>query len=315
MRHSLRSGGAGGTGSGASAGGAAATPPAAASAAAAADTKAAGGAAAGDARRSSSSSSSASSRRAGAGGLSPSASGCLGGGVQGLEAVWESLRLEGQQQAQQQQPKQQQQQRHRPQQGVAASGRSGDDGGAASDSSSSIGSESGSDGDGVDAGGGNPNGDAGPAGRRRSPVRKLRDVLAPLRPGVTGGGVTGYAAAEAAAGDSSTQRERLGLPRLSVDGAPQQHYNQGRTLPQDPRWDTRGQPRRRRCAACGGWEGTAGGSGGSGGAVDSSGGEAARARARAEPHRWDPEHLIVNGAGGAFLHPTHVFRCAAGAKP
>ncbi len=24
-------------------------------------------------------------------------------------------------------------------------------------------------------------------------------------------------------------------------------------------------------------------------------------------HPYDPEHLIVNGLGGAFLHPTHVF--------
>lgn len=24
-------------------------------------------------------------------------------------------------------------------------------------------------------------------------------------------------------------------------------------------------------------------------------------------HPFDPEHLIVNGLGGAFLHPTHVF--------
>lgn len=25
------------------------------------------------------------------------------------------------------------------------------------------------------------------------------------------------------------------------------------------------------------------------------------------PWGLDPEHLIVNGMGGAFLHPTHVF--------
>lgn len=25
-------------------------------------------------------------------------------------------------------------------------------------------------------------------------------------------------------------------------------------------------------------------------------------------HAWlDPEHLIINGMGGAFLHPTHIF--------
>lgn len=33
---------------------------------------------------------------------------------------------------------------------------------------------------------------------------------------------------------------------------------------------------------------------------------AAAARA-ANLHPHDPEHLIVNGLGGAFLHPTHVF--------
>lgn len=27
----------------------------------------------------------------------------------------------------------------------------------------------------------------------------------------------------------------------------------------------------------------------------------------AEAHPLDPEHLIVNGLGGAFLHPTHCF--------
>jgi hypothetical protein len=24
-------------------------------------------------------------------------------------------------------------------------------------------------------------------------------------------------------------------------------------------------------------------------------------------HTFDPEHMICNGAGGAFLHPTHMF--------
>ena len=24
-------------------------------------------------------------------------------------------------------------------------------------------------------------------------------------------------------------------------------------------------------------------------------------------HPLDPDHLICNGAGGAFLHPTHIF--------
>lgn len=28
-------------------------------------------------------------------------------------------------------------------------------------------------------------------------------------------------------------------------------------------------------------------------------------------HSFDPEHLICNGAGGAFMHPTHVFAPAA----
>lgn len=28
---------------------------------------------------------------------------------------------------------------------------------------------------------------------------------------------------------------------------------------------------------------------------------------RANLHPFDPEHLVVNGLGGAFLHPTHVF--------
>ncbi len=32
-------------------------------------------------------------------------------------------------------------------------------------------------------------------------------------------------------------------------------------------------------------------------------------------HTFDPEHLIVNGAGGAFLHPTHVFAGAAFVPP
>lgn len=27
-------------------------------------------------------------------------------------------------------------------------------------------------------------------------------------------------------------------------------------------------------------------------------------------HPYDPEHLVVNGLGGAFLHPTHVFAAA-----
>ena len=31
------------------------------------------------------------------------------------------------------------------------------------------------------------------------------------------------------------------------------------------------------------------------------------ATTRANLHPYDPEHLIVNGLGGAFLHPTHVF--------
>lgn len=31
------------------------------------------------------------------------------------------------------------------------------------------------------------------------------------------------------------------------------------------------------------------------------------AATRANLHPFDPEHLIVNGLGGAFLHPTHVF--------
>jgi hypothetical protein len=35
------------------------------------------------------------------------------------------------------------------------------------------------------------------------------------------------------------------------------------------------------------------------------GGAAASPIANLHPH--DPEHLIVNGLGGAFLHPTHVF--------
>jgi hypothetical protein len=35
----------------------------------------------------------------------------------------------------------------------------------------------------------------------------------------------------------------------------------------------------------------------------------ARQRWRRHPH--DPQHLVVNGGGGAFLHPTHVF---AGAR-
>ena len=32
--------------------------------------------------------------------------------------------------------------------------------------------------------------------------------------------------------------------------------------------------------------------------------------ARANHHPHDPEHLIVQGMGGAFLHPTHVFAAA-----
>lgn len=36
-----------------------------------------------------------------------------------------------------------------------------------------------------------------------------------------------------------------------------------------------------------------------------------RARELAHGHTFDPEHLIVNGCGGAFLHPTHVFAGAA----
>ncbi len=35
-----------------------------------------------------------------------------------------------------------------------------------------------------------------------------------------------------------------------------------------------------------------------------------------QPSGWslcDPEHLVVCGSGGGFLHPTHVFRCACGA--
>jgi hypothetical protein len=30
-------------------------------------------------------------------------------------------------------------------------------------------------------------------------------------------------------------------------------------------------------------------------------------REAADAHLLDPEHLIVNGLGGAFLHPTHCF--------
>ena len=37
------------------------------------------------------------------------------------------------------------------------------------------------------------------------------------------------------------------------------------------------------------------------------GGSAATAATIANLHPFDPEHLIVNGLGGAFLHPTHVF--------
>jgi len=35
------------------------------------------------------------------------------------------------------------------------------------------------------------------------------------------------------------------------------------------------------------------------------------------PHPLDPDHLICNGAGGAFLHPTHIFAGAVfrGAAP
>ncbi len=74
--------------------------------------------------------------------------------------------------------------------------------------------------------------------------------------------------------DATTRGERLNLPRLSIDGASLAPAGAAA-----------------RCQSCGGWAG--------GGGAD---------RARVEPHRWDPEHLIVNGAGGAFLHPTHVFR-------
>lgn len=31
---------------------------------------------------------------------------------------------------------------------------------------------------------------------------------------------------------------------------------------------------------------------------------------QANLHPYDPEHLVVNGLGGAFLHPTHVFASA-----
>lgn len=37
------------------------------------------------------------------------------------------------------------------------------------------------------------------------------------------------------------------------------------------------------------------------------GGGAVSAAMTANLHPFDPEHLIVNGLGGAFLHPTHVF--------
>ena len=33
-------------------------------------------------------------------------------------------------------------------------------------------------------------------------------------------------------------------------------------------------------------------------------------RARLQRHQYDPDHYIVNGAGGAFLHPTHIFAAA-----
>lgn len=36
-------------------------------------------------------------------------------------------------------------------------------------------------------------------------------------------------------------------------------------------------------------------------------GGTANAALTANLHPFDPEHLIVNGLGGAFLHPTHVF--------
>ena len=36
-------------------------------------------------------------------------------------------------------------------------------------------------------------------------------------------------------------------------------------------------------------------------------GGTADASLTANLHPFDPEHLIVNGLGGAFLHPTHVF--------
>jgi hypothetical protein len=34
---------------------------------------------------------------------------------------------------------------------------------------------------------------------------------------------------------------------------------------------------------------------------------AGQEREAADAHLLDPEHLIVNGLGGAFLHPTHCF--------
>lgn len=36
----------------------------------------------------------------------------------------------------------------------------------------------------------------------------------------------------------------------------------------------------------------------------------AQARAAWSRHPHDPEHLVVSGGGGAFLHPTHVFAAA-----
>ncbi len=88
------------------------------------------------------------------------------------------------------------------------------------------------------------------------------------------------------AGGAAGSSPRVGLPRSSSIKA----LNHIRMLPPQLLLDDLGvgsvsssrQPEAEPCAGC-------------------------RTRMRMARHPHDPQHLVVNGGGGAFLHPTHVF--------
>jgi hypothetical protein len=175
------------------------------------------------------------------------------------------------------------------------------------DSSSSSSSDT-EQGGGADVGGASPR--VSPPGLSSASPSPERDALTPLlserrRARIACGAVAEASASAAgrAGGDASTCHERGALPRLSLDGTPGGDADAAGSGRRVSRFAAAAA---RRCDVCGGW------ACGSGGGAATAGPAAAAAR---EPHSWDPEHLIVNGSGGAFLHPTHVFRlrsCARG---